>query len=169
MYSVGFESTWVFASYSDVRTHICPCLLTLLATGTAKSQERLGARINYFPFKAVQSFDTNTLAISNAIYIGDFPVIQFFGDFDFNLKSRKVEFDFDTISLFGFKINLGKGQAAQLGASSGLGSDSNVVNAKRDRKAFFNWIAADEAIATARGGGGGLALWKRVVEDEKEK
>jgi hypothetical protein len=68
--------------------------------------------------------------------------------------------------VLGFKINLGQGQAAQIGASSGLGSDSNVVNAKRDRKAFFNWIAADYSIATARGGGGGLALWKRVVEDE---
>ena len=157
------------SSYSDILTHICMCLPALQATGTAKSQERLGARINYFPFKAIQSFDTNTWAISNAIYIGEFPVIQFFGDFDFNLKSRKLEFDFDTISIFGFKINLGKGQAAQIGASSGLGSDSNVVNAKRDRKAFFNWIAADESIATARGGGGGLALWKRVEVVEEDE
>ena len=161
--------TWVLSSCSDILTHTCLCLPVLQATGTAKSQERLGARINYFPFKAIQAFDTNTWAISNAIYIGEFPVIQFFGDFDFNLKSRKLEFDFDTISIFGFKINLGKGQAAQIGASSGLGSDSNVVNAKRDRKAFFNWIAADESIATARGGGGGLALWKRVEVVEEDE
>ena len=143
------------------------CLCAFQATGTAKSQERLGARINYFPIKAVQSFDTEAFAISNGIYFGDFPVIQFFGDFDFNLKSRKLEFDFDTISVLGFKISLGQGQAAQIGASSGLGSESNVVNAKRDRKAFFNWIAADDSIATARGGGGGLALWKRVVNEDE--
>ena len=27
------------------------------------------------------------------------------------------------------------------------------------------WISADEEVATARGGGGGLALWKREVEE----
>lgn len=65
------------------------------------------------------------------------------------------------------KYPLGKGQAAQLGASSGLGSESNVENIqKRDRKAFFNWISANDNIATAQGGGGGLALWKRVVEEQ---
>ncbi len=50
----------------------------------------------------------------------------------------------------------------KIGASTGLGSESNVENAKRDRKAFFNWISADAKIATARGGGGGLALWQRI-------
>ena len=112
------------------------------------------------------------------------------------------KFDFDEITLFSlFNINLKKGQAAKIGASSGLGSEGNVENAKRDKKAFFNWskccrrclfqcdgagiiptmkrrvspsltflrcfvllVSADETIATARGGGGGLALWKRVVE-----
>lgn len=141
-------------------------LTILIATGTAKSQERLGARINYFPIKAVQSFNSKTtpFEITNGIYLFDNAVIQFYGDFEFNMKSRKVEFDFDTIAIFGFKINLGKGQAAEIGASSGLGSDSNVENSKRGKKAFFNWIAADESIATARGGGGGLALWKRIEE-----
>ncbi len=52
--------------------------------------------------------------------------------------------------------------AAKIGASTGLGSDSNVKNAQKDKKAFFNWISADKNIATARGGGGGLALWKRI-------
>lgn len=137
----------------------------IFTTGTKKSQDSLGGRINYFPIKAIQSFNAKTFEISNGIYLGDFCVIQFFGDFDFNLKSRKLEFDFDTISLFGLKIDLKKGQAAQLGASSGLGSDSNVANAKKNRKAFFNWIAADDSIATARGGGGGLALWKRIEEE----
>jgi hypothetical protein len=151
----------------EEKSNIDPTLI-YIATGTAKSQERLGGKINYFPIKAVQSFSTKTTPypISNGIYLGDFAVIQFYGDFDFNMKSRKLEFDFDIISIFGFKINLGKGQAAELGASSGLGSDSNVANAKKDRKAFFNWIAADESIATARGGGGGLALWRRIEADE---
>jgi hypothetical protein len=34
------------------------------------------------------------------------------------------------------------------------------------RQPFFNWISADERIATARGGGGGLALWKRDLDME---
>lgn len=91
--------------------------------------------------------------------------MQFYGDFEFNLKSRKLEFVFDAIALFGFKINLRRGVDAQLGAASGLGSKTNVENAKVGKKAFFNWIDADEKIATARGGGGGLALWTRVASD----
>ena len=50
------------------------------------------------------------------------------------------------------------------GAASGLGSDSNVKNREKNKKAFFNWISADSNIATARGGGGGIALWQRVQE-----
>jgi hypothetical protein len=48
-----------------------------------------------------------------------------------------------------------------------LGSESNVKNAQKDKAAFFNWISADDKIATARGGGGGLALWTRVIEEQK--
>ncbi len=49
----------------------------------------------------------------------------------------------------------------KIGAGSFLGIESNVKNSQEGRKAFFNWISADDNIATARGGGGGLALWKR--------
>ena len=41
-------------------------------------------------------------------------------------KARKVEFDFDAIRVLGFKFNLKKGKAAELGAKTGLGSDSNA-------------------------------------------
>lgn len=51
-------------------------------------------------------------------------------------------------------INLGKGKAAEIGASTGLGSENNKKLVENDKKAFFNWISADENIATARGGGG---------------
>lgn len=106
------------------------------------------------------------MKISNGIYLGPWNALQFLGEFDFDFTKRKLEFDFDTISIFGLSIPLQQGQAAQIGASSGLGSQGNVQLAKKDRQAFFNWISADENIATARGGGGGLALWKRVVEEE---
>jgi len=130
----------------------------IFTTGTVDTQKRSG-RVNYFPIKAVQSFREDS-TIQNGIYVGNFPVLRFQGTFDFNLKSRKLEFDFDQVKLLNWlDIQLGNGKAAELGAKSGLGSKNNV-NAKR--KPFFNWISANEKIATARGGGGGLALWKRV-------
>jgi len=139
----------------------------IFTTGTKDTQKRFNTKINYFPIKAVQSFDSTTspFSIQNGIYAGEFAILKFFGDFDFDLRKSKLEFDFDQIAIFGFKIGLNKDEAAKIGASSGLGSKGNVDNAKKGRKAFFNWISADKDIATARGGGGGLALWKRVDKD----
>lgn len=140
----------------------------IFTTGTANTQKRRGGqRINYFPIKAVQSFDTTVEpnTIENGIYFGDFEALKFGGEMEFDLRKRRLEFDFDKISLFNslFTIPLKKGEAASLGAKSGLGSESNVANAEKKAKAaFFNWISADGQIATARGGGGGLALWKRI-------
>ena len=143
---------------SEMRQQLNGDWRLVFTTGTIDTQKRTG-RINYFPLKAVQSFRPNN-DIENGIYLGDFPAVKFQGTFEFNLKSRKLEFDFTQLTLFNFlDIQLGQGEAAELGAKSGLGSKNNV-GAKR--KAFFNWISADADIATARGGGGGLALWKRV-------
>ena len=136
----------------------------IFTTGTVNTQKKMG-KINYFPLKAVQSFDSTDMKIENGIYVGDFCALKFSGDFAFDLKKRKLEFDFDNICLLQtFDVKLKKGEAANLGAKSGLGSESNVANAAKEKSAFFNWISADESIATARGGGGGLALWKRVAE-----
>lgn len=138
----------------------------IFTTGTKKTQERTG-KINYFPLKAIQTFDAtkDPMYIENAIYAGDFALIKFRGDFEFDLNRSKLEFEFDNIAILGFNINLKKGEAAQLGAKTGLGADSNVKNAEKGKKAFFNWISADGDIATARGGGGGIALWQRVTSE----
>lgn len=137
----------------------------VFTTGTAKTQQKFG-KINYFPLKAVQSFRTNVepMTIENGIYVGDWAVLKFSGVMDFDVRKRRLEFDFDKVALFNglFDIPLKAGEAAQLGSKSGLGSDSNVERSKKGQAAFFNWISADEDVATARGGGGGLALWKRV-------
>jgi hypothetical protein len=102
----------------------------------------------------------------NGIYAGDFPLVLFSGDFDWTLQKSgvtKLTFDFTKIKLLGFlELTLKRGEAASIGAASGLGSESNVALEKQGKRAFFNWISADDKIATARGGGGGLALWKRV-------
>ena len=139
----------------------------VFTTGTIDTQKKVG-QINYFPLKAVQSFNTQSspMTLTNGIYLGDFALLQFYGDFEWLEGPRKLEFDFDEIALLGLRLRLPKGGAASIGASTGLGSESNVANAKKDKKAFFNWISADASIATARGGGGGLALWRRDTEME---
>lgn len=136
----------------------------VFTTGTVDTQKKIG-RINYFPLNARQTFDTTEFKITNGIYLtDDLPIIKFFGPFEFNLKMRKVIFDFDQIQFFGLsRINLPKGGAAKIGQSTGLGSENNIDLIEQGKKPFFNWISADDEIATARGGGGGLALWRRVV------
>ncbi|CAB9517900.1 expressed unknown protein [Seminavis robusta] len=149
----------------DMKTQLNGDWRLIFTTGTADTQQKYG-KINYFPLKAVQTFRTveeDPMKITNGIFAGDFPLVKFFGEMDFDLKKRKLEFDFNQLLVLNLiEINLGKGDAAKIGASSGLGSESNVENVKKGRQAFFNWISADAQIATARGGGGGLALWKRV-------
>lgn len=139
----------------------------VFTTGTAETQKKIGGKINYFPLRAVQTFNTTDMAITNGIYIGKFPVLRFFGSFDWLEDPRRLEFDFDTVAIGGAKLKIPKGRAEKLGAWTGLGSKNNVERAKQGKKAFFNWISADDKIATARGGGGGLALWKRTSELEE--
>ena len=123
------------------------CWQLIFTTGTVKTQEKIGGRVNYFPVKAVQTFDTTTMKITNGIYIKDYAFLQFFGLFEYNKNLRKVIFDFNQIALFGLKFNLPTGGAGEIGAKTGLGT-----NAQTDKEgSFFNWISADSEIATARG------------------
>lgn len=73
----------------------------IFTTGTRKTQERFETKINYFPIKAVQSFDTSSVPfkIENGIYAGDFALLKFGGEFEFDLKKSKLEFNFDQISI----------------------------------------------------------------------
>ena len=136
----------------------------VFTTGTVSRQKRTGARVNYFPVKAVQTFDLPAAKITNGIFFGDWAAVRFFGPMEFNEESRKLTFDFTRIELFGGALgfDLGKGGAAEIGAKTGLGSENNVKLAEQGKKPFFNWIDCDDVIATARGGGGGLALWTRT-------
>jgi hypothetical protein len=70
-------------------------------------------------------------------------------------------------SVLGLKFALPRGGAAGFGSATGLGSEKNRALVDAGRKAFFNWISADHDITTARGGGGGLALWRRDTETEE--
>ena len=152
----------------DILNNISGDWRLIFTTGTKEQQERRGGRVNYFSLKAVQSFraDTTPKEIENGIYFGDFPVVKFSGDWEWNERVRKLEFDFDKIQILGLiSINLGRKEVAQIGSASGLGSKNNEKLASEGKRAFFTWISADDNIATARGGGGGLALWKRVVDD----
>ena len=61
-------------------------------------------------------------------------------------------------------LSAASSDAAEIGAATGLGSENNVKLAEQGKKPFFNWIDCDDVIATARGGGGGLALWTRTEQ-----
>jgi hypothetical protein len=150
----------------DIMDNISGEWRLIFTTGTKERQEKSGGRVNYFPLKAIQKFDATSTPkiIENAIYAWSLPLIKFSGDFDFDERKRKLEFDFDMIEILGLlKIKLGRKDVAKLGASTGLGSANNEKLADMGRRAFFDWISADKNIATARGGGGGLALWKRIA------
>jgi len=136
----------------------------VFTTGTVTRQKKTGARVNYFPVKAVQTFDLEASRITNGVFLGDWAAVRFFGPMEFDAGNRKLTFDFTRIELFGGALgfDLGQGGAAEIGAATGLGSENNVKLAESGKKPFFNWI--DYVIATARGGGGGLALWTRTEE-----
>lgn len=121
----------------------------VFTSGTVDFQKKIG-KINYFPVKAVQSFDTDNWRITNGVYVGTFPLLKFFGEFSWNVKMKKLEFDFDRIQVLGLGFNIPKPDESK--------------KKKGQAKPFFKWIHADAEIATARGGSGGLALWQRDPE-----
>lgn len=141
----------------------------VFTTGTIDTQKKMG-RINYFPIKAVQSFNTERMTLTNGIYAGNFPLLKFFGPFQFDTAKRKLEFDFYELAVLGFKFDLGRAgvSASEIGSATGLGSNNNKKLLDSGKKPFFNWISANSEIATARGGGGGLALWRRDQETQPE-
>jgi len=58
----------------------------VFTTGTVDTQKKFGKKVNYFPIKACQTFDTSSMKITNGIYLFDAEVLKFFGDFEFNMK-----------------------------------------------------------------------------------
>lgn len=113
----------------------------VFTTGTVETQSKIGRKINYFPLRATQTFDTTTtpMIITNGIFLGSsVPLLKFFGTFDWIEDRRRLEFDFDAIALLGLKFDLPKGGAEKLGAATGLGAENNVKRAEQGKKAFFN-------------------------------
>lgn len=54
----------------------------IFTTGTLDTQKRIGRKINYFPLKAAQCFNTDTMKLTNGIFVGDFELVKFFGEFE---------------------------------------------------------------------------------------
>mmetsp|Transcript_23602 Transcript_23602/g.30607 ORF Transcript_23602/g.30607 Transcript_23602/m.30607 type:complete len:240 (+) Transcript_23602:112-831(+) len=114
----------------------------VFTTGDKKTEKNFG-RINYFPVKAVQCFDASNMQITNGIYIGDFSVLLFSGEFVWIDEKTRLEFDFNKVKVGPFEFGFGSKDPPKVQPS-------------------FNFIAIEEKIIVARGAGGGLALWKRV-------
>eukprot|EP00520_Triparma_pacifica_P007400 CAMPEP_0118661060 /NCGR_PEP_ID=MMETSP0785-20121206/16060_1 /TAXON_ID=91992 /ORGANISM="Bolidomonas pacifica, Strain CCMP 1866" /LENGTH=237 /DNA_ID=CAMNT_0006554439 /DNA_START=152 /DNA_END=865 /DNA_ORIENTATION=+ len=123
----------------------------IFTTGETSTQNILRTTSgSYFPIKAVQSFDVPTLTIKNAIYAGSLPLIKFQGPFIIKESKAgcKVVFDFTSIRLFDvITIPL---------------SNEDGVDLSDKGKPFFTWLVCDDRISTARGKGGGIALWRRI-------
>ena len=58
----------------------------VFTTGTVEMQSKLGRKIDYFPLRATQTFDTRTNAITNGIYVGSFALVRFFGSFEWRTR-----------------------------------------------------------------------------------
>jgi hypothetical protein len=141
------------------------CLV--LSAGTAQTPEKLPGRVRYHPLKVIQSFDTDSKAIAVGLFLGNFCITKLTGSFDFDATKRCLVFDFEAARILNaFTVALApRGGAARLRSARELGSVDNVANFTEQQRLqlpFFHWISADATLATARGGGGGLALWKRV-------
>lgn len=49
----------------------------VFTTGTVDTQKKLKGRINYFPLKAVQCFNTDTMRLTNSVMVRDSTVTAF--------------------------------------------------------------------------------------------
>ena len=58
----------------------------VFTTGTVEMQSKLGRKIDYFPLRATQTFDTRTNAITNGIYVGSFALVRFFGSIEWRAR-----------------------------------------------------------------------------------
>jgi hypothetical protein len=116
----------------------------IFTTGTKERQKKSGGRVNYFPLKAIQKFDANTSPkiIENGIYAWGLPLVRFSGDWDFDSRKRKLEFDFDLIEIFGLiKIKLGRKDVAKIGAASGLVSAETYIVGGVDGERVSNMLS----------------------------
>eukprot|EP00471_Norrisiella_sphaerica_P003907 CAMPEP_0184481610 /NCGR_PEP_ID=MMETSP0113_2-20130426/3163_1 /TAXON_ID=91329 /ORGANISM="Norrisiella sphaerica, Strain BC52" /LENGTH=576 /DNA_ID=CAMNT_0026860829 /DNA_START=808 /DNA_END=2538 /DNA_ORIENTATION=- len=125
----------------------------VFTTGTSQSQSQFG-KINYVPFKAVQSFaDDGT--ISNGIFLGPVPLIQFKGRYKWLPFRSRLEFDFEDVEAFGLYTpdNIPPPVRNILGLK--------VDGQEYKKQPAFNFIAVDDKVLVGRGAGGGVALWVR--------
>jgi hypothetical protein len=112
----------------------------IFTTGTAKAQEQ-GVKINYFPVKAVQTFNTEHGTIQNGIFFGPWALLQFSGAFKWIDKRCRLEFEFDKITIGPISFSLPK------------------PSEPPKKQPCFDWIEVNDRFCVARGAGGGLALW----------
>ena len=70
------------ATSADTLANLNGAWRLIFTTGTIDTQKKLGRKINYFPLKAAQCFYTDTMTLTNGIFLGDIELIKFFGEFE---------------------------------------------------------------------------------------
>lgn len=146
------------ATTNAMRSQIDGAWRLIFTTGTAKLQKDVG-RIDYFPLKAVQTYNIERQSITNGIYVGNFPVLKFLGTLQWNMKLRKLEYIFYSVIVLGIKFRILPEE----------GSRELTEDEKKKKKSFTSFarvITVDADFAATRGAGGGLALFKRDREME---
>lgn len=119
-------------------------------TGTKKTEDEIG-RINYVPITAVQRFDMSERFIRNGVYLGPIS-LEFEGTLCWIEERRRLEFDFEELKVCGLSLGLPDFVRSAIGMRS---------STPYKKQPAFNFVAADDRIAAARGAGGGVALWLR--------
>ncbi|CAM9142868.1 unnamed protein product, partial [Ascophyllum nodosum] len=112
----------------------------VFTTGDAKTQKKIGGKLTYIPIKAVQVFNPD-YTITNGVYLGSFPLLEFAGTFTWQEDNSRLEFTFNQVGVLGLRFPYNQGESkVQPG---------------------FTFMDISDRYVIARGAGGGLALWLR--------
>ncbi|NCO75912.1 MAG: hypothetical protein GW795_05955 [Cyanobacteria bacterium] len=139
-------------------------------TGTKNSQKKLGNFLGsgfYLPslVKVIISYSSeenlkekNQGKIENIVKFG---LVKFIidGPSKFILKKNIIAFDFTYLKMF----ILGQ-KTYEMNIRNGKDSHSQFYQKNINQQAFFSYFYVSENIIAARGRGGGLALWKKVMD-----
>ena len=154
-------------SFSD----LIGCWNLRFITGTKKSRKKVGVALGagrYIP-QLIQiqityekdNASINTGRVINSVKIA-FLNLSLSGPVKFISPKNILAFDFTSLKIKIFSWNIYDGYI-----SNGAVRDKEFYQNKLSRQAFFSYFLIEENAISARGKGGGLALWGREIKDRE--